>query len=81
MNPAMYVPHLLPLQALTSNSINVAIILFLVQLAKKIPMDDPNVLNGARAVYVLSNVIILGIYLYVKLQIDKKNGTFAKTPF
>jgi hypothetical protein len=49
-------------------------VLFLVQVAKKIPMEDPNVLNIARGVYVLSNVIILGIYLYVKTKIDKKNG-------
>ena len=50
------------------------IILFLVQLAKKIPMDDPNVVNGFRALYVVSNLIVLGIYYYCKLQIDKKNG-------
>jgi Phosphate transport (Pho88) len=63
---------------LIPSSANVAIILFLVQLAKKIPMEDPNVLNAARGVYVFSNLVILGIYLYVKLQIDKKNGTFVR---
>jgi hypothetical protein len=47
----------------------------LVQLAKKIPMEDPNVVNGFRALYVLSNLIVMGIYFYCKLQIDKKNGT------
>jgi len=52
---------------------NLVIILFLVQLAKKIPMEDPNVVNGFRALYVLSNLIVMGIYFYCKLQIDKKN--------
>lgn len=37
-------------------------------------MDDPNVVNGFRALYVCSNLLILGIYFYCKLQIDKKNG-------
>jgi len=44
------------------------------QLSKKIPFDDPNVLNGVRALYVFSNVLILGIYLYVQQQINKKRG-------
>lgn len=42
------------------------------QLSKKIPFDDPMVLNGVRALYVFSNVLILGIYLYVQMQINKK---------
>jgi len=45
----------------------------MMQLSKKIPFDDPMVLNGCRALYVISNVIILGLYFYSKLQIDKKN--------
>ena len=44
------------------------------QLSKKIPFDDPNVLNGVRALYVFSNMLILGIYLYVQRQINKKRG-------
>lgn len=47
------------------------------QISKKVPFEDPNVLNGVRALYILSNVIIVGIYLYVQAQINKKNGTFA----
>lgn len=50
------------------------IILGVMQVAKKVPFDDPNVLNACRALYVLSNVLILGIYLYVKSSIDKKKG-------
>jgi hypothetical protein len=44
------------------------------QASKKIPFDDPTVLNGVRALYVVSNLIIVGIYLYVQQQIDKKKG-------
>jgi hypothetical protein len=50
------------------------------QISKKVPFDDPNVLNGVRALYVLSNLIIAGIYLYVQAQINKKNGASHKTP-
>lgn len=35
-------------------------------------MDDPDVLNIIRAGYVLSNVIILSIYLFVHYRINKK---------
>lgn len=46
----------------------------MIQVAKKVPFDDPNVLNGVRGLYILSNLIIMGIYYYIKLQIDKKKG-------
>ncbi|KAF2005374.1 inorganic phosphate transport PHO88 [Amniculicola lignicola CBS 123094] len=52
---------------------NLIIILGFMQISKKVPFDDPNVLNGVRALYILSNVIIAGIYLYVQQQISKKN--------
>ncbi|KAF2766704.1 inorganic phosphate transport PHO88 [Teratosphaeria nubilosa] len=51
---------------------NLIIVLVMMQASKKIPFDDPMVLNGVRALYVLSNVIIAGIYFYTKMQIDKK---------
>jgi hypothetical protein len=50
------------------------------QISKKVPFDDPNVLNGVRALYVLSNVIIAGIYFYVQAQINKKNGALDVSP-
>lgn len=31
-------------------------------------------MDGVRAIYILSNLIIAGIYFYVKMQIDKKRG-------
>lgn len=51
---------------------NLIIILGMMQVAKKIPFDDPNVLNLCRATYVLSNLIIVGIYIYIKTVVDKK---------
>jgi hypothetical protein len=48
------------------------------QISKKIPFDDPNVLNGVRALYIVSNLIIAAVYFYVQAQINKKNG--ASTP-
>lgn len=47
------------------------------QASKKVPFEDPTVLNGVRALYVVSNLIILGIYLYTQQQINKKRGMFA----
>lgn len=51
---------------------NLLIILGMMQVSKRIPFDDPNVLNLCRAGYVLSNLIILGITLYIKSVVDKK---------
>lgn len=53
---------------------NLVIILVMMQASKKIPFDDPNVFMGVRALYVVSNIIILGIYVYVGMQIDKQKG-------
>jgi hypothetical protein len=47
------------------------------QISKKIPFDDPMVLNGVRALYIVSNIIIASIYFYVQMQINKKNGAFT----
>ncbi|KAH8725409.1 inorganic phosphate transporter Pho88 [Phaeosphaeriaceae sp. PMI808] len=43
------------------------------QISKRIPFDDPNVLNGVRALYIVSNLIIAGIYFFVQQKINKKN--------
>jgi len=51
---------------------NLAIILVMMQASKKIPWDNPDVLLGARVAYVVSNVLILGLYLYVQTIVQKK---------
>ncbi|KAF2854178.1 inorganic phosphate transporter-like protein pho88 [Plenodomus tracheiphilus IPT5] len=52
---------------------NLVIILGFMQISKKVPFDNPDVLNAVRGLYIVSNIIILGIYLYVQAQINKKN--------
>lgn len=49
----------------------------MMQLAKKIPFEDPDVLLMVRGLYILSNVLILGLYLYTQAQISKKKGSFT----
>jgi len=51
---------------------NLVIILGMMQVSKKIPFEDPQVLMGVRALYVVSNLIIVGLYLYIQQQINKK---------
>ncbi|KAL6901220.1 inorganic phosphate transporter Pho88 [Trichoderma evansii] len=51
---------------------NLMIILGMMQVTKKIPFEDENVLNLVRAVYIGSNLIIAGLYFYIQLQINKK---------
>ncbi|KAL9621460.1 MAG: hypothetical protein Q9160_004103 [Pyrenula sp. 1 TL-2023] len=51
---------------------NLIIILGMMQVSKKIPFEDPQVLNGIRILYIVSNLIIVGIYFVVKRSIDKK---------
>ena len=51
----------------------------MMQVSKKIPFDDPQVLLGVRVLYVVSNLVILGIYLYIQMKINSKKG--ALTPF
>ena len=46
----------------------------MMQASKKVPFEDPTVLNGIRALYVVSNLIIVGVYVYVGMQIEKKKG-------
>ena len=50
---------------------------FFMQFSKKIPLDNPTVLNAVRAVYVISNLLIAGLYFYVQQQINKKKGTMS----
>jgi hypothetical protein len=57
-----------------SSSTNLVIVLGMMQVSKKIPFDNPDVLLGVRVMYAVSNVIILAIYLYVQSVINKKKG-------
>ncbi|KAL2265126.1 hypothetical protein VTJ83DRAFT_6226 [Remersonia thermophila] len=58
--------------ALSPQVTNLIIILGMMQVAKKIHFEDPDVLNMCRAAYIASNLIIFSIYLYIKTVIDKK---------
>jgi len=58
--------------AISPQITNLVIILGVMQLAKRVPFEDPNVLNACRALYVTSNIIILGIYLFIKKKVDNK---------
>ena len=48
----------------------------MMQVSKKIPFEDPQVLLGVRVLYVVSNLIILGIYLYMQMKINAKKGKY-----
>lgn len=48
------------------------------QVSKKIPFDDPTVLNGVRALYLVSNLIMFSVYFYIGMQIKKKKGECAE---
>ena len=50
------------------------IILGMMQVSKKIPFEDPQVLMGVRALYIISNLIIIGIYLFIQQKVNKKKG-------
>lgn len=46
----------------------------MMQLSKKVPFDNPDVLMGVRGMYILSNVLIIGLYLYAQAKINQKKG-------
>ncbi|KAI0318284.1 phosphate transport-domain-containing protein [Amylostereum chailletii] len=51
----------------------IAISLGVMQVARKIPFDDPDVLNYVRIGYVASQVILLAVYYYTSYKIKSKN--------
>ncbi|KAK5103429.1 phosphate transporter (Pho88) [Lithohypha guttulata] len=53
---------------------NLVIMLGMMQVSKKIPFEDPNVLMGVRALYVVSNLLIFGVYYYITTKIQRKKG-------
>jgi len=52
---------------------NIVISLGAMQVARKIPFEDPQVLLYVRVAYVVVQVIILGTYYYVSMKIKQKN--------
>lgn len=46
----------------------------MMQVSKKIPFDDPQVLLGVRVLYIATNIIIAGVYLYLQTKINAKKG-------
>jgi len=46
----------------------------MMQLAKKVPFENPDVLMAVRGLYILSNLIILAINLYTQAKISSKKG-------
>ena len=53
----------------------------MMQVSKKIPFDDPQVLLGVRATYIISNLLIIGIYFYIQRKVNAKKGTPSPTSF
>jgi len=49
---------------------NLVISLGAMQLAKRVPFDDPNVLMAVRVGYVLSQALCIGIYLYISAKVS-----------
>lgn len=50
------------------------IILGMMQVSKKIPFDDPQVLLSIRGIYIFSNVVIAVVYLVLQSRINSKKG-------
>jgi len=51
---------------------NLVIILGMMQVSKRVPFEDPSVLMGVRVLYVLSNLIIFGLYYWIGMKIKAK---------
>ncbi|KII84326.1 hypothetical protein PLICRDRAFT_57735 [Plicaturopsis crispa FD-325 SS-3] len=52
---------------------NLVISLGIMQVARKIPFEDPDVLNYVRIGYVSAQLIVLAVYYYISLKIKQKN--------
>lgn len=56
------------------NRTNLAIILVMMQVSKKIPFDNPDVLLGVRTLYIATNIAIAALYYYIYTIILQKKG-------
>ncbi|THU97539.1 inorganic phosphate transport PHO88 [Dendrothele bispora CBS 962.96] len=52
---------------------NLVISLAAMQLARRIPFENPEVLNYVRIGYACTQLVILGVYYYITMQVKKKN--------
>ncbi|RNJ58634.1 hypothetical protein D7B24_004506 [Verticillium nonalfalfae] len=58
---------------------NLIIMLGMIQVSRKVPFEDPSVLQGCRALYIFSNLLIAIVYLYIQSKINaKKDMTTLK---
>lgn len=55
-------------------STNLIIILGMMQVSKKVPFDDPQVLLSVRGLYIVSNIVIAIIYIFLQRRINSKKG-------
>ena len=51
---------------------NLVVTLGLMQLARKIPFENEEVLFGLRGAYILSQIIQFGIYYFINMQVRPK---------
>jgi hypothetical protein len=65
--------------ALSPQVVNLILVLSMIPISKKIDFNDPVVLNGCRAAYLISNLLIAGIYMYIQSSINKKNDKTVLT--
>ena len=56
------------------SSTNLVIILGMMQVSKRVPFDDPQVLMGVRILYVVSNLLIFALNYYIGMKIKQKRG-------
>ncbi|KAG7104430.1 SRP-independent targeting protein 3 like [Verticillium longisporum] len=49
---------------------NLIIMLGMIQVSRKVPFEDPSVLQGCRALYIFSNLLIAIVYLYIQSKIN-----------
>lgn len=52
----------------------------MMQVSKKIPFDNPDVLLGVRTMYIASNIAIAALYYYIYTVIVQKKGTPNQSP-
>lgn len=52
----------------------------MMQVSKRVPFDDPQVLMGVRILYVVSNLLIFGLYYYIGMNIKAKRGMSGDAP-